>query len=102
MNTKFGLITKDKTDQYRQEQMNEIVSIRDYLARPQAKKDEKDKANVNIPLMKTFERAILMPSEIQHVLGQKVYPDSGSGLMINPFPKKKAKKGKKKGKKGKK
>ena len=49
--------------------MNEIVSIRDYLARPQAKKDEKDKANVNIPLMKTFERAILMPTEIQTVLG---------------------------------
>ena len=69
MQTKFGLITKDATDQYRQAQMSEIISIRDYLARPQAKKDEKDKANVNIPLMKTFERAILMPSEIQHVLG---------------------------------
>ena len=69
MQTKFGLITKDATDQYRQSQMSEIISIRDYLARPQAKKDEKDKANVNIPLMKTFERAILMPSEIQHVLG---------------------------------
>ena len=25
-----------------------------------------------------------------------MYPDAGSGLMINPFPKKKAKKGKKK------
>ena len=49
--------------------MSEIISIRDYLAKPQAKKDEKDKANVNIPLMKTFERAILMPSEMQHVLG---------------------------------
>ena len=69
MQTKFGLITKDATDQYRQSQMSEIISIRDYLARPQAKKDEKDKANVNIPLMKTFERAILMPSEMQHVLG---------------------------------
>ena len=69
MQTKFGAISKDATDQYRQEQMNEIIAIRDYLAKPQAKKDEKDKANVNIPLMKTFERAILMPSEIQHVLG---------------------------------
>lgn len=99
LSTKFGLITKDATDQYRQEQMNEIISIRDYLARPQAKKDEKDKVNVNIPLMKTFERAILMPSETQHILQNKAYPDAGSGLMINPFPKKKAKKGKKKGKK---
>jgi len=49
--------------------MNEIVSIRDYLARPQNKKDDKDdkaaKATVNIPMMKTFERAILMPTEIQ-------------------------------------
>lgn len=55
---------------------------------------------MNIPLMKTFERAILMPTEIQTVLENKAYPDAGSGLMINPFPKKKAKKGKKgKGKK---
>ena len=68
MNTKFGLITKDASDHYRQEQMNEIISIRDYLARPQAKKDEKDKVIVNIPPMKTFEDAILMPSEIQHIL----------------------------------
>ena len=81
--------------------MNEIISIRDYLARPVAKKDEKDKVNMNIPSMKDFERAILMPSEVQNILGSKAYPDSGSGLMMNPFPKKKAKKGKK-GKKGKK
>ena len=41
-----------------------------------------------------------MPTEIQTVLENKAYPDAGSGLMINPFPKKKAKKGKKgKGKK---
>ena len=99
MSTRFGAITKDATDHYRQEQMNEIVSIRDYLARPQAKKDEKDKGTVNIPSMKEFERAILMPSEVQTILDQKTYPDAGSGLMMNPFPKKKAKKGKK-GKKG--
>ena len=44
--------------------MNEIVSIRDYLARPQNKKDDKDdkaaKTTVNIPMMNKFERAILM------------------------------------------
>ena len=68
MSTRFGAITKDATDHYRQEQMNEIVSIRDYLARPQAKKDEKDKGTVNIPSMKEFERAILMPSEVQTIL----------------------------------
>ena len=37
------------------------MSVRDYLARPQNLRDEKDKNYINIPLMKTFERAILMP-----------------------------------------
>ena len=47
--------------------------------------------------MKTFERAILMPGEVQDNLGVKRYPTYGEFLMVNPFPKKK-----KKGKKGKK
>lgn len=49
--------------------MREILAIRDYLARHQAKKDEKDKVTVNIPMMKTFERAILMPAAVQEVIG---------------------------------
>lgn len=79
----------------------EISQIRDYLAKPHAKRDEKDKTYINIPVMKTFERAILMPDEPQDNLGQKKYPTYGEFLMENPFPKKK-KKGGKKGKKGKK
>jgi len=49
--------------------------------------------------MKTFERAILMPQEVQSNLETKRYPTYGEFLMVNPFPKKKKKK---KGKKGKK
>ena len=55
-------------------------------------------------MMKTFERAILMPSEHQNQFDPdpakpKRYPTYGEFLMQNPFPKKKKKK---KGKKGKK
>ena len=78
----------------------EISSIRNYLAKPHAKRDEKDKTYINIPVMKTFERAILMPDEPQDNLGTKKYPTYGEFLMENPFPKKKKKA--KKGKKGKK
>lgn len=49
--------------------------------------------------MKTFERAMLMPQEVQADLQTKRYPTYGEFLMQNPFPKKKKKK---KGKKGKK
>lgn len=49
--------------------------------------------------MKTFERAMLMPQEVQSDLQTKRYPTYGEFLMMNPFPKKKKKK---KGKKGKK
>lgn len=69
------------------------------MAKPHVKRDEKDKTYVNIPHMKTFERAILMPSEVQTDLKEKKYPTYGEFLMVNPFPKKKKKK---KGKKGKK
>ena len=51
--------------------------------------------------MKTFERAIMLPDEVQSDLKTKKYPTYGHFLMENPFPaKKKGKKGK--GKKGKK
>lgn len=91
----FELISRDGTEAFRQQQLMEIHSIRDYLAKPNIK-GEKDKANVNIPLMKTFERAILLPQELQ-TDPLKKYPTYGENLMVNPFPKKK-----KKGKKGKK
>lgn len=57
------LITKDTTDAWRQQQIAEITSIRDYLARAQ-RNDDKGGAAINIPMMKTFERAILLPVEI--------------------------------------
>ena len=59
----FDYVSKNATDSVRQQQLEEIQSIRDYLARRHDKKDEKDKAFINIPVMKTFERAILMPDE---------------------------------------
>ena len=44
------------------------MGIRDYLARPQLiKKDENGKeikVDMNIPTLKTFERAMLMPAEV--------------------------------------
>ena len=50
-----------------------------------------------IPHMKTFERAILMQSEVEANLSTKRYPTYGEFLMVNPNPKKKKKgKGKKK------
>lgn len=46
---------------------------------------------------KTLHRAIMVPSESDYLPSEKVYPDSGMGLMVNPFPaEKKKKKGKKK------
>ena len=83
----------------RQSQLEEIQSIRDYLAKPQTKRDEKDKPYINIPVMKTFERAILMPTEVQSNLATKRYPTYGEFLMVNPNAKKKKGKKKKKGRK---
>ena len=72
--------------------------MRDYLAKAQPKREEKEKTQVNIPLMKTFEKALLLPQEMQTNITQKQYPETGMFLMENPFPKKK-KKGTKMGKK---
>ena len=99
LSKQFDLISKNALDSCRQTQLEEIQSIRDYLARPHIRKDEKDKTYINIPLMKTLERAILMPDQHQSNLTVKRYPSYGEFLMVNPFPKKKKKK---KGKKGKK
>lgn len=67
----FSQISKDETDSYRMQQMEEIMSIRDYLAKAQGKlptktgagrEGEKD-ALVDIPSLKVFERAVLLPTE---------------------------------------
>ena len=56
------------------------------------KRDEKDKTYINIPVMKTFERAILLPSEHQSNLTTKRYPTYGEFLMVNPNKEDKTKK----------
>jgi len=80
--------------------MQEIISIRDYLAKPPARTRATDKdVIVDIPTLKVFERAILYPNEQQCKPLEKKYPKDGDNL----FGKLKEKKGKKKGgKKGKK
>ena len=52
--------------------MEEIMQIRDYLAKPAyrnkalGKENANDKADIiDIPELKVFERAMLLPSEIQ-------------------------------------
>lgn len=81
-------ITKDATEQYRQEQLMEVFSIKDRLAH--------DGCQSNL---KVIQRAILMPQESQVQAGLFKYPDPSTMLMQDPNPKKKKKK---KGKKGKK
>ena len=98
LSKQFDFVSKNAIDSARQTQMEEIMSIRDYLARPQHPRHEKDKTYINIPHMKTLERAVLMPDQYQANLTTKRYPTYGEFLMVNPFPKKKKKK-KGKGKK---
>lgn len=64
LSKQFDYVSKNATDTVRQSQIEEIQSIRDHLAKPHVKRDEKDKTYINIPVMKTFERAILMPAEV--------------------------------------
>ncbi|CDW84410.1 UNKNOWN [Stylonychia lemnae] len=78
-------LSRGAIDGYRLEQVSEIESIKERLARdgfPQS--------------MVVLQRAILMPTDVEYVPGQRKYPSPGDALMINPFPKKKKKKGKKK------
>ena len=51
--------------------------------------------------MGILERAVMVPEDCEWIPGERVYPEIGKALMINPFPKTKKKK-KGKGKKGKK
>ena len=57
----FQPVIKDETDSLRQEQMTVIQSLRDHLTKSQMKRDDKSKTDINIPMMKTFERAMLLP-----------------------------------------
>lgn len=81
------MISKDGADQFRQEQMLEVYSIKERLAH--------DGCPANL---KTLKRALLMPEEGSRCASAFSYPNPKSGLMANPWPKK-TKKKKKKGKK---
>jgi hypothetical protein len=80
------MISKDGLDQYRQEEMLELIGIKERLAH--------DGCHSNL---KVLQRALLIPEEDIRVPGSFIYPTPSAGLMVNPFPKKKSKK---KGKKG--
>lgn len=82
------MLTKDDKDQYRQEQMLDVYSIKERLARDGCQAQ-----------LKTIKKALLVPDEPLRVPGTFQYPHPGVNLMKNPFPKKKKKKGKGKKKK---
>ena len=70
MAQEFAKITKDHTDAYRLQQMDEIMSIRDYLSKTQGRLPTKSAGGredkevfVEIPSLKVFERAMLLPTE---------------------------------------
>ena len=63
-------ITKDATEQYRQEQLMEVFSIKDRLAH--------DGCQSNL---KVIQKAILMPEECQVQAGLFKYPDPAAMLM---------------------
>jgi hypothetical protein len=87
----LGLISRSGNDGHRLEQINEIETIKERLARDHCPQS-----------MVTLQRAILIPEDCEYVPGERKYPGISAGLMVNPFPKKKKKKGKKKKKKSKK
>ena len=84
------------------------MSIRDYLAKQQgrlttkapASRDTEKDVFSDIPSLKVFERAVMLPTESQCAPLLKKYPKDGDNLESNPNAKKKKKgKGKGKGKK---
>jgi hypothetical protein len=87
----LNLLSRGQVDGYRLEQIKEIESIKDRLARDHCPQS-----------MVTLQRAVLIPEEVEYNAGERKYPGSGFGLMANPFPKKKKKKKGKKKKKSKK
>lgn len=85
------------------QQIEEIMSIRDYLAKNQGRlpaksgtRDGEKEVIVDIPSLKVFERAVLLPTEGQCEPQLKKYPKDGDNLASNPNAKKKKGKGKKK------
>lgn len=81
------MMTRDATEQHRQEQMLEVYSVKETLAERGCPID-----------LKVINKALLIPEEPIRYPGTFLYPHPGANLMKNPFAKK-AKAKKKKGKK---
>lgn len=80
------MITKDATDQYRQDQLEEVYSVQNRLA-----------LDGCYSSLKVIKKALLMPEELVRKPSEFTYPNPVMTLMQSPFPKKEKKK--KKGKK---
>ena len=88
----FAQITKDQTDAYRLQQMEEIISIKNYICKAQsrlpgkpiagreAREPEKETIGGDMLSLKVFERAILLPTEHQCEPQLKKYPKDGDNL----------------------
>jgi hypothetical protein len=78
-------MARDTNEIFKIESMKEVESIKSRL--------DKDNCPQNIM---TIQKAILMPDRLEVNAETRKYPTPEQGLLINPFPKKKATKGKKK------
>lgn len=81
------MLSHDATEQFRQQAMLDVYSIKETLAERGCPID-----------LRTIKKALLIPEEPLRLPGSFVYPTPGATLMKNPWPKKAKKK---KGKKGK-
>ena len=80
------LVARTATEEARLETMQEIVAIKNKLAKE------------GVPMnMTVLQKAMMIPEDIERRPFEKRYPDAVESLMVNPYPKaKKKKKGKKK------
>ncbi len=81
-------VARDNIEVYKLEQMQEVEGIKSRL--------DKDNCPHNVAVI---QKAVVLPEKLEFNAETRKYPTPEVGLMINPFPKKKATKGKKKGKK---
>jgi|LauGreDrversion4_2_1035121.scaffolds.fasta_scaffold141305_1 hypothetical protein len=78
-------MARDSNEALKLEAMREVESIKSRL----------DKDNCPQSAL-AIQRAIVMPEKLEFIPDNRKYPTPEHGLMLNPFPKKKATKGKKK------
>lgn len=78
-------VAKDSIEAYKLQQMIEVESIKTRL--------DQDNCPQSVAVI---ARAVIIPEKLEFNPETRKYPSPEDGLMINPFPKKKATKGKKK------